>query len=82
MNASVSVVKRKLCDSKMIGEHARWVELNVKPAIRAWTRGRNLGLAILVEDQDGTTLRADRYFKGASCTVGTCECASINKLIN
>lgn len=67
-------VKRRLCDSKVVGEHAKWVELSVKPAIRAWSKGRNLGLAVVVEDQEGTILKADRYFKGASCTVGACEC--------
>lgn len=70
----IFLVKRRLCDSKVIGEHAKWVELSVKPAIRAWSRGRNSGLAVVVEDQDGTVLKADRYFKGASCTVGACEC--------
>ncbi|XP_008194483.1 uncharacterized protein LOC660239 isoform X3 [Tribolium castaneum] len=60
-------VKRRLSDSKVIQESARWVELSVKPAARAWSRGRNLGLAILVEDQEGTILKADRLFKGALC---------------
>ncbi|KAJ8917291.1 hypothetical protein NQ315_002309, partial [Exocentrus adspersus] len=64
-------VKRRLADSKVIPDHSRWVELSVKPAAKAWTRGRNLGLGVLVEDQDGNMLRADKYFKGASCTVGT-----------
>ncbi|EFA05196.1 uncharacterized protein LOC660239 isoform X2 [Tribolium castaneum] len=63
-------VKRRLSDSKVIQESARWVELSVKPAARAWSRGRNLGLAILVEDQEGTILKADRLFKGALCMVG------------
>ncbi|KAJ8953707.1 hypothetical protein NQ314_007317, partial [Rhamnusium bicolor] len=64
-------VKRRLSDSRVIPEHSRWVELSVKPATKAWTKGRNLGLGILVEDQEGNMLRADKYFKGASCMVGT-----------
>ncbi|XP_060533094.1 uncharacterized protein LOC132706044 isoform X2 [Cylas formicarius] len=65
-------VKRRLSDSKVVAETARWVELSVKPATKAWNRAgaRNLGLGIVVEDQEGKALRADRYFKGASCTVG------------
>ncbi|CAG9815132.1 unnamed protein product [Phaedon cochleariae] len=62
--------KRVLSDSKVIPENARWVELNVKPAAKAWTKSRNLGLGVQVEDQEGNMLRADKYFKGASCTVG------------
>ncbi|CAH1165707.1 unnamed protein product [Phyllotreta striolata] len=63
-------VKRRLSDSKVIPESAKWVELSVKPAAKAWAKGRNLGMSVLVEDQDGNTVRADRIFKGASCTVG------------
>ncbi|KAG5880426.1 hypothetical protein JTB14_013201 [Gonioctena quinquepunctata] len=64
-------VKRLLSDSKVITENAKWVELNVKPATSAWMKGKNSGLAILVEDQEGNRLRADKFFKGATCTVGT-----------
>lgn len=67
-------MKRRLADSKVVGETAKWVELNVKPATKAWFKGKNLGLAIMVDDEEGTVLRADRYFKGASCMVGACEC--------
>ncbi|XP_050293833.1 uncharacterized protein LOC126734304 isoform X2 [Anthonomus grandis grandis] len=65
-------VKRRLSDSKVIPENSRWVELSVKPATNAWSRAgaKNLGLGVLVEDQEGKTLPADKYFKGASCTVG------------
>ncbi|CAH1128764.1 unnamed protein product [Ceutorhynchus assimilis] len=65
-------VKRRLSDSKVVPETSRWVELSVKPATKAWNKigTRNLGLGILVEDQEGKALRADKYFKGASCTVG------------
>lgn len=66
-------VKRRLSDSKVILENARWVELSVKPATKSWSKGRNLGLAVLVEDQEGNTLKANRFFKGALCTVGACE---------
>ncbi|KAK9753191.1 TGF-beta propeptide [Popillia japonica] len=65
-----SKVKRRLCDSKMISENSPWVELSVKAATRTWTKsGKNMGLAILVEDQDGGTLKASKYFKGATCTL-------------
>ncbi|XP_023021219.1 uncharacterized protein isoform X2 [Leptinotarsa decemlineata] len=63
-------VKRLLSDSKVIPVSAKWVELNVKPATSAWTKGKNAGLGILVEDQEGNRLRADKFFKGATCTVG------------
>ncbi|ENN81945.1 hypothetical protein D910_05026 [Dendroctonus ponderosae] len=65
-------VKRRLSDSKVVPETSRWVELSVKPATKSWTKagGRMLGLGILVEDQEGKPLRADKYFKGPSCTVG------------
>lgn len=64
-------VKRRLSDSKVIAQSAKWVELSVLPATTAWMNGKNLGLAILVEDQEGAVLKADKYFKGASCMVGT-----------
>ncbi|XP_063924043.1 uncharacterized protein LOC135138108 isoform X1 [Zophobas morio] len=63
-------VRRRLSDSKVIQENAKWVELSVKPATRDWSNGSNLSLAILVEDQDGNVLKADRLFKGALCMVG------------
>ncbi|KAF5281374.1 hypothetical protein FQA39_LY17816 [Lamprigera yunnana] len=60
-------VKRRLSDSKVIGENAKWVELSVLPATKAWNKGKNLGLAITLEDQEGSALKVDKYFKGASC---------------
>ncbi|CAH1979475.1 unnamed protein product, partial [Acanthoscelides obtectus] len=72
--------KKRLSDSKVIPESSKWVELSAKPALRSWQRGRNLGLAVVVEDQEGDLLDAHRYFKGATCTVGTCECAINTKL--
>ncbi|XP_050505722.1 uncharacterized protein LOC114332327 isoform X1 [Diabrotica virgifera virgifera] len=63
-------VKKRLSDSKVISETAQWIDLSVKPATKAWSRGRNLGLGVLVEDQEGNNLRANRIFKGTSCTVG------------
>lgn len=63
-------VKRRMCDSKVISEKANWIELNVKPAMTHWLRGRNAGIAIVVEDQDGGVLKADHYFKGATCQAG------------
>lgn len=75
-------VKRRLSDSKVVGENSKWVELSVRPATKAWVKGKNLGLAVLVEDQDGTLLKADKYFKGASCTVGTCECDQTLLILN
>lgn len=60
-------VKRRLSDSKVISENTKWVELCVKPATKAWSRGKNFGLGISVEDQEGNALKADKYFKGPSC---------------
>ncbi|KAL3271075.1 hypothetical protein HHI36_021574 [Cryptolaemus montrouzieri] len=62
--------KKRLCDSRVISENARWVELNVANAIKSWNKEQNLGLAIQVEDQDGRTLKAEKYFKGPTCLVG------------
>lgn len=67
-------MKRRLCDSIVVKENNNWVELNIKPALKAWSKGgRNLGIAVLVDDQDGNILKAEHFFKGPSCTVGTCE---------
>ncbi|XP_018335783.1 uncharacterized protein LOC108744477 isoform X2 [Agrilus planipennis] len=63
-------VKRRLCDSRVVSESNKWVELNIMHAIRAWSKGRNLGLAVIVEDQEQNVLKASRYYKGVSCTVG------------
>lgn len=67
-------MKRRLADSKVVLESAKYVELNVKPATKAWLKGKNLGLGVMVDDQEGNILRANKYFEGASCMVGTCEC--------
>ncbi|XP_019869914.1 uncharacterized protein LOC109598440 isoform X2 [Aethina tumida] len=67
---SLKKPKRRLSDSKVISEASLWVELDVKQATKAWKKGRNLGLAVVVEDQDGNILKADKYFKGAICRVG------------
>lgn len=68
--------KLRLCDSKVIRETTKWVEFDVRPAIKSWfkSKSKNMGLAILVEDQDSNVMKADKIIKGASCTVGTCEC--------
>lgn len=68
------LVKRRLADSKVIPESAEYVELNVKPATKAWLKGKNLGLGVMVDDQEGNVLSTEKYFKGASCMVGECEC--------
>lgn len=62
-------VKRRLSDSKVITENAPWVELNIRPALKAWSKGRNknMGLSITVEDQDDNVLKTIDYFKGPTC---------------
>ncbi|KAL1490544.1 hypothetical protein ABEB36_013220 [Hypothenemus hampei] len=64
--------KPRLADSKMFPDSFPWIELSVKPATRSWSKtgSKTLTLGILVEDQEGKPLRAEKYFKGASCTVG------------
>lgn len=78
------LVKKRMSDSKVVPENTRWVELSVKPATKSWNRAtnKNLRLGVLVEDQENKVLRADKYFKGASCTVGVSECGLLTLLIN
>lgn len=65
-----------MCDSKMINDNAKYVEFDVKPAVKTWfkSKNKNLGLAVLTEDQENNVIETEKLIKGASCTVGTCEC--------
>ncbi|XP_044740873.1 uncharacterized protein LOC123302135 isoform X2 [Chrysoperla carnea] len=66
-------VKRRLSDSKMIyvydNKHfGEWIEFNIRPAAKSWLKtGRNLGLGVVIEDQEGTVLPANKYFKHLDC---------------
>ncbi|XP_044762908.1 uncharacterized protein LOC123319904 isoform X2 [Coccinella septempunctata] len=62
--------KKRLCDSRVIAETSRYVELNMANAVRAWNKEQNLGLAVEVEDQDGKSMKTEKYFMGPSCSVG------------
>ncbi|XP_017776610.1 PREDICTED: uncharacterized protein LOC108562711 isoform X2 [Nicrophorus vespilloides] len=64
-------VKRRLCDSVVISEQFNWVELNLQSAIKAWSKGKNAGLAVVVDDQEGGLLCPEKIFKGPACTVGS-----------
>ncbi|KAK9876050.1 hypothetical protein WA026_011160 [Henosepilachna vigintioctopunctata] len=59
--------KKRLSDSRVISLNDRYVELDVSSAIYSWTNEGNLGLTIQVEDQDGKTLKTDKYFRGPTC---------------
>uniref|UniRef100_A0A0K8SPA4 Uncharacterized protein n=2 Tax=Lygus hesperus TaxID=30085 RepID=A0A0K8SPA4_LYGHE len=44
-------------------------ELNVKPAVNAWKEtGKNFGLAVEVENEDGVLLQASKYFVVMNCS--------------
>lgn len=66
----VVVEKRKLLDSRMLAVHgSAWTEWNVRPAVKVWRdSGRNFGLVVEVEDEDGTRLDAHQFFNGMNCT--------------
>lgn len=72
----VVVEKRKLLDSRMLAVHgSAWTEWNVRTAVKVWRdSGRNFGLAVEVEDEDGTRLDAHQFFNGMNCTQEACEC--------
>ncbi|XP_034239224.1 uncharacterized protein LOC117644110 isoform X2 [Thrips palmi] len=66
----VVVEKRKLLDSRMLAVHgSAWTEWNVRTAVKVWREsGRNFGLVVEVEDEDGTRLDAHQFFNGMNCT--------------
>ncbi|KAE8742801.1 hypothetical protein FOCC_FOCC011659 [Frankliniella occidentalis] len=66
----VVVEKRKLLDSRMLPVHgSAWTEWNVRMAVKVWREsGRNFGLVVEVEDEDGTLLDAHQFFNGMNCT--------------
>lgn len=67
-----------MCDSKVVRESVKYIDFDVKPATKSWfkSKNKNMGLAIMVEDQDSNIVKADKLIKGAPCTVGTCECVN------
>lgn len=68
-------VKRKLLDSQMLSvEKESWTEWNIRGAVKSWRdNGRNFGLTVVVEDEDGNLLPADKYFAPMNCSQGACE---------
>ncbi|KAJ9591150.1 hypothetical protein L9F63_002305, partial [Diploptera punctata] len=64
-------VKRKLLDSRMLSVFGKdeWVEFNVRHAVRQWRQlGKNFGLVVEVENEDGEVLKASDYFKIMNCS--------------
>ncbi|KAF6211046.1 hypothetical protein GE061_014159 [Apolygus lucorum] len=63
-------VKRKLLDSMMLPLYSdEATELNVKPAVNSWKEtGKNFGLAVEVENEDGVLLQASKYFVMMNCS--------------
>ncbi|XP_054266669.1 uncharacterized protein LOC128988915 isoform X2 [Macrosteles quadrilineatus] len=63
-------VKRKLLDSQMLSVYGEaWTEWNIRGAVKVWRdNGRNFGLAVEVEDEDGTVLPTDKYFAPMNCS--------------
>lgn len=63
--------KRKLLDSRMLSVFGKdeWVEFNVRHAARQWRQlGKNFGLVVEVENEDGEVLKASDYFKIMNCS--------------
>lgn len=72
----VLTVKRKLLDSRMlpIYDKGGWIELNVRQAVRQWrSLGKNFGLVVEVENEDGDLLKASEYFTAMNCSNEACE---------
>ncbi|XP_023708902.1 uncharacterized protein LOC111865238 isoform X3 [Cryptotermes secundus] len=64
-------VKRKLLDSRMLPVYGKggWIEFNVRPAVRQWRLlGKNFGLVVEVENEDGDLLKAADYFTAMNCS--------------
>ncbi|XP_069702925.1 uncharacterized protein [Periplaneta americana] len=64
-------VKRKLLDSRMLPIFGKgeWIEFNVRHAVRQWrTSGKNFGLVVEVENEDGELLKAADYFTAMNCS--------------
>jgi hypothetical protein len=72
----VPTVKRKLLDSRMLPVYGKggWIEFNVRPAARQWRLlGKNFGLVVEVENEDGELLKASDYFTAMNCSNEACE---------
>ena len=51
-----------------------WVEFNVRHAARQWRQlGKNFGLVVEVENEDGEVLKASDYFNVMNCSNEACE---------
>lgn len=63
--------KRKLLDSRMFPIYGKsgWVEFNVGSAAGQWYQpGKNFGLVVEVENEDGQLLKASDYFTAMNCS--------------
>lgn len=46
-----------------------WMEFNIRTAVRTWKDfGRNYGLVVTVEDEDGVLLPAEKYVHAMNCS--------------
>uniref|UniRef100_A0A1B6C4D2 TGF-beta propeptide domain-containing protein n=1 Tax=Clastoptera arizonana TaxID=38151 RepID=A0A1B6C4D2_9HEMI len=63
-------VKRKLLDSQMHSIYGdAWTEWNIRGAVKSWRdTGRNFGLTVEVENEDGDLLPAYKYFTAMNCS--------------
>ncbi|XP_026809338.1 uncharacterized protein LOC113551344 isoform X2 [Rhopalosiphum maidis] len=64
-------VKRKLLDSRMVPYYSeKWTEWNIRNAVKAWHRnpGRNYGISVEVEDEDGNLLPVSKFFRPMNCS--------------
>ena len=63
-------------DSRMLSVFGKdeWIEFNVRHAARQWRQlGKNFGLVVEVENEDGEVLKASDYFKMMNCSNEACE---------
>lgn len=76
--------KRKLLDSRMLPIYGKngWIEFNVGSAAGQWYQpGKNFGLVVEVENEDGQLLKASDYFTAMNCSEA-CKCRTIGLFFN
>jgi hypothetical protein len=51
-----------------------WIEFNVRHAVRQWRLlGKNFGLVVEVENEDGELMKASDHFTAMNCSNEACE---------
>lgn len=63
-------------DSRVISADLEgWIELNIDPSVRHWyqNRHKNYGVDIEVEDNTGTKLDPNLYFRAMNCSENACK---------